>query len=91
MVLGKRATWSTAWPSAGEFQFHIKPLVTGRCVCAACGMDTLKMERAIALPSFLAPEMIIAGLRCRTCEAEQAITLEQRAGAVVLGTSLPRA
>jgi hypothetical protein len=54
-------------------------------------MDTLKMERAIALPSFLAPEMIIAGLRCRTCEAEQAITLEQRAGAVVLGTSLPRA
>jgi hypothetical protein len=29
-------------------------------------------------------------MRCRTCEAEQAITLEQQNGAVILGTSLPR-
>jgi hypothetical protein len=34
--------------------------------------------------------MIIAELRCRSCKAEQAVTLEQQGGAVVLGTSLPR-
>jgi hypothetical protein len=65
-------------------------LVTGRCVCAKCGMDTLSLTRAIALPSFLDPETVIAGMRCRTCEAEQAVSLEQQSGAVILGTSLPR-
>jgi hypothetical protein len=65
-------------------------LVSGRVVCARCGMDGLDLFRSIVLPHPLGPDMIIAGLRCRSCKAEQAVTLEQQGGAVVLGTSLPR-
>ena len=66
-------------------------LVSGRVVCASCGLDTLDLVRAVALPSFLAPEMILGGMTCRTCGREQAITLMQDGGAVILGTALPRA
>ena len=48
------------------------------------------MLRAISLPSFLDPELFIAGMRCRACNYEQAITLTAQDGSVVLGTSLPR-
>jgi hypothetical protein len=65
-------------------------LVTGRCVCAKCGLDTLVMVRAIVLPHPLNPEMVITGMACRTCEAEQAVTLSTESGAVILGTSLSR-
>lgn len=66
-------------------------LVSGRVTCASCGLDTIDLIRAVALPDFLAPETFIAGMLCRTCGREQAISLEQDGGTVVLGTSLPRA
>jgi hypothetical protein len=65
-------------------------LVSGRLTCGACGMDTLGLVRAVALPSYLSPEMILAGMTCRTCGGEQAITLTQEDGAVVLATTRPR-
>ena len=65
-------------------------LVSGRVTCASCGMDTLDLIRAVALPDFLSPELFIAAMRCRTCDREQAISLEQQDGAVILGTALPR-
>jgi hypothetical protein len=65
-------------------------LVSGRVVCARCWLDTLGMERVVVLPSFLSPEMVIAGMVCRSCQHQQAITIEKDSGAVVLGTSLPR-
>jgi hypothetical protein len=65
-------------------------LVTGRVVCASCGLDTLALVRVIVLPRHLSPEMVISGMRCRTCQREQAVTLTQENGAVILGTSLPR-
>jgi hypothetical protein len=70
--------------------FHIKPLVSGRVVCAQCGIDSLELFRAIVLPHPLDPELVIAGMRCRICEAEQAISIGQEKGAVILSTSLPR-
>jgi hypothetical protein len=33
---------------------------------------------------------VIAGMRCRICEAEQAVSIRQEKGAVILSTSLPR-
>jgi hypothetical protein len=65
-------------------------LVTGRCVCAKCGLDALELFRAIVLPHPLDPELVIAGIRCRICEAEQAVSIRQEKGAVILSTSLPR-
>lgn len=66
-------------------------LVTGRVTCASCGLDTLDLIRAVALPDFLAPDLFVAGMACRTCGREQAISLEQQDGTVILGTALPRA
>jgi hypothetical protein len=65
-------------------------LVSGRVSCTRCGLDTLELVQVIAEPAPLYPEMIISAMRCRTCEAEQAVTLEARDGAVTLGTSRPR-
>ena len=59
-------------------------LVSGRVVCASCGMDTISLERAVALPSFLSPETLIAGMVCRTCGREQAISLTVEHGAADL-------
>jgi hypothetical protein len=53
-------------------------------------MDTLSLVRAVVLPHPLDPELVIAGMRCRICEAEQAVSIGQEKGAVVLSTSLPR-
>jgi hypothetical protein len=65
-------------------------LVSGRVVCAQCGIDSLELFRAIVLPHPLDPELVIAGMRCRICEAEQAVSIGQEKGAVILSTSLPR-
>ena len=62
-------------------------LVAGTVTCAKCGSPTLDMHRAVALPSFLDPELFVAGMRCRACNYEQAITLTAQNGSVVLGTA----
>ena len=65
-------------------------LTSGRICCASCGLDVVDLVQIVGLPGPVHPEMVAVSMVCRTCGSEQAVTLEQQDGAVILGTALPR-